>query len=392
MQTLFDPERHEALVDERWDPGVVRAAIAAIASDALASTRAGFWTAHPLDDQSSDDAPALYTGAAGVYWGLTHLASAGAIAGDDRYQRWACALPAAYRACPDTYGSVPSYFLGESGIVLTALRARHSAELAERLLTVVQGNVHNPTLEALWGAPGSALAAVFAHELGGEERWRAAYLENVRALQDTWREHAGDGCALWQQDLYGKQRRLLGAAHGFAGNVFTLLRGWALVPERERDGVLERALRSLQVTAEVDGERANWPSDTSRQRFFVQWCHGAPGMVTSFARAPAEPELDTLLGKAGELTWQAGPLRKGPNLCHGTAGNGAAFLALFSRSGDERWLERARRFAMHAARQVSSARAAYGRGRYTLWTGDVGVAVYLWQCLNGTPGLVSLDF
>jgi hypothetical protein len=31
----------------------------------------------------------------------------------------------------------------------------------------------------------------------------------------------------------------------------------------------------------------------------------------------------------GELTWRAGPLAKGANLCHGTAGNGYAFLALF---------------------------------------------------------------
>ena len=28
----------------------------------------------------------------------------------------------------------------------------------------------------------------------------------------------------------------------------------------------------------------------------------------------------------GELTWRAGPLRKGPELRHGTAGNGFAFL------------------------------------------------------------------
>jgi hypothetical protein len=90
--------------------------------------------------------------------------------------------------------------------------------------------------------------------------------------------------------------------------------------------------------------------------------------------------------------WRAGPLRKGPGLCHGTAGNGETFLALFARSGDEVWLERARRFAMHAIGQVEAARARYRRGRYTLWTGDLGVAVYLWQCLEGKVGMLSLDF
>jgi hypothetical protein len=82
----------------------------------------------------------------------------------------------------------------------------------------------------------------------------------------------------------------------------------------------------------------------------------------------------------GELTWAAGPLRKGANLCHGTAGNGFALLKLFTRTGDELWHDRARRFAVHAAGQVTAARRSYGRGRYSLWTGDLGTA------LPPTPG------
>ena len=94
--------------------------------------------------------------------------------------------------------------------------------------------------------------------------------------------------------------------------------------------------------------------------------------------------LDEELAVAGgELTWRAGPLRKGANLCHGTAGNGYAFLALLERTGDERWLARARAFAMHAARQVELSRSEYGRGRYTLWTGDLGTALYLADCIDG---------
>jgi hypothetical protein len=83
------------------------------------------------------------------------------------------------------------------------------------------------------------------------------------------------------------------------------------------------------------------------------------------------------------LTWRAGPLRKGGNLCHGTAGNGYAFLALLERTGDERWLIRARAFATHTARQVELSRSEYGCGRYTLWTGDLGAALYLADCIEG---------
>ena len=88
----------------------------------------------------------------------------------------------------------------------------------------------------------------------------------------------------------------------------------------------------------------------------TQWCHGAPGIVTSFAAIAADDaDLTGLLLAGGELTWRAGPLTKGPGLCHGTAGNGYAFLKLLDRTGDEHWLERARVFAMHAAGQVSGA-------------------------------------
>ena len=83
------------------------------------------------------------------------------------------------------------------------------------------------------------------------------------------------------------------------------------------------------------------------------------------------------------MTWRAGPLRKGVGLCHGTAGNAYALLALWARTGDERWLERARAFTMDAADDVARRRHTEGRGRYTLFTGDIGVALALRSCLTG---------
>ena len=46
---------------------------------------------------------------------------------------------------------------------------------------------------------------------------------------------------------------------------------------------------------------------------------------------------------------------------------------------------------MHAAAQVAAARQQDGRGRYTLWTGDLGTAVFLQQCIAGTSDLPALD-
>jgi hypothetical protein len=398
MSALFDPSRHEPLTDAPWDEGAIRRALAEIVDDTLRAARDGLWPVHPLDGERAPS-HTLYLGSAGVLWGLDWLARQGAIAADARLRAWMLALPERYAAAPDTGSVVPSYFLGESGVLTVALRAERRKEWEERLLASLDSNVHHPALELLWGAPGTALAAVFQHELTGDERWRSSYLRSAQALLDTWQWHEESGCELWLQDLYGKQLRYLGSAHGFAGNVFALLRGRELLPPLIQRAVQERALEALRATALFDDEGgANWPVFPGSQKSVVQWCHGAPGIISAFARAPQAAELDELLLSGGELTWRAGPLQKGASLCHGSAGSGAACLALFERSGDERWLGRARRLAVHAAQQVAAARQAHGQGRYSLWTGDVGVAVFLWQCLQGgasargCSGLPSLDF
>jgi hypothetical protein len=110
--------------------------------------------------------------------------------------------------------------------------------------------------------------------------------------------------------------------------------------------------------------------------------------------ASAAEYLDEELLLAGaELTWRAGPHgdERGSSICHGTAGNGYAFLKTFARTGDERWLERARSFAVHALGQLRRQRRARGRGRYSLWTGDLGVALFLADCLDERTGYPIID-
>ena len=122
----------------------------------------------------------------------------------------------------------------------------------------------------------------------------------------------------------------------------------------------------------------------------IQVCHGAPGFIVCLADMPGS-ELDELLVAGGETTWKAGPLTKGSNLCHGTGGNGYAFLKLYRRTGDAKWLERARAFAMHGISQTEADAERYGQMRYSLWTGDPGFAIYLWGCIHGAAAFPSLD-
>jgi len=250
-----------------------------------------------------------------------------------------------------------------------------------------RANADNPSLEFNWGSPGTMLAAAVMFERTRDQRWRTAWTESADRLWSVWR---GDP---WEQDLYGRRTHIIGPAHGFAGNVFVLARGDLL--DDERRATLEtRAVATLDLHALRAAGVAQWrPSlEPSRVPRRTQWCHGAPGIVASLATlAPGNDALTELLVAGGELTWRAGPLRKGAGLCHGTAGNGYAFLKLLARTGDELWLHRARAFAMHAIEQVERATDAHGRGRHTLWTGDPGTALYLASCLEADAAFPTLD-
>jgi len=91
------------------------------------------------------------------------------------------------------------------------------------------------------------------------------------------------------------------------------------------------------------------------------------------------------------LIWRAGPLTKLPSLCHGVPGSGYALLKLFARSGNERWLARARRFAMHAIEQAERGKRDHGQRKYSLWTGDLGLAVFLLDCIHAADAMPMLE-
>lgn len=358
---LFSPEAHEAAVDEPWSADQARTAIAAIVADAEDAFEDG-WPMHPQDEEPDDEPGGkfrtVYIGGAGVVDALHRLAQRGFVELRRDYVPY---LEQSLEAPPDfpEDDSERSLWMGEMGIRLVLQRLAPSQANLDRLSKLIAANEQDERCELMWGSPGSILAG---RELGVDVTPSIEWLRGRR-----------DAEGLWTQQLYGRSDRLLGPAHGFAGCVLAL----GDVPDASE------TLRRLAV--EEDG-LVNWPPVAGRAldangdgQIRTQWCHGAPGMVATLGHVMDEE----LAVAGGELTWRAGPLRKGANLCHGTAGNGYAFLALVERTGDERWLTRARAFAMHAAGQVEQSRSEHGRGRHTLWTGDPGSALYLADCVDG---------
>jgi hypothetical protein len=366
---IYDRDAHEPLTETAWNDARVREGIASIVTDAERSIEDGVWPNHPLDGE--DDPPGLtdvYGGAAGMLWALHVLGSMLDLASlaDGALRR--------YRQRPDWGENVPSLLGGESGILLVATLLGAPDHL-ERLRERIDENERNPTWELMWGSPGTMLAARVAGFGDEYERSAAVLLAEWDATDD----------GIWTQRLPGERgpSRYLGPVHGFAGNVHAL-RGYLSDDELRRR--IDGPLRAMAV---VEDGLVNWfPYVGAPEPNRLQWCHGAPGMVTTLGDLmPRE-----FLAGGAELTWRAGPLAKGPGLCHGTAGNGYALLRAHELTGDREWLERACRFAVHALEQVERARTEHGRGRFTLYTGDIGAALFARSSLDVDARFPTIDF
>ena len=410
---LFDATRHEPLNAPPWSESRARAAVARIVDAAHAEFDAdiGGWRLHPQDDPPAPGAHAanLYWGATGVIWALQHLASRGLVPAPRDWRPVIETLPDRVHAeaAHEEHGTA-SYLFGDSAPLLLAWQATRRADLADRLFAVVQGNLHNPVHEPLWGNAGTVLAAIHMAGQCDDARWPALVRQAVNALHDDMVTDPDTGTWTWQQDLYGHRTRYLGAGHGLAGNAFAALRASAWADASTLQAIDQRSFDTLNAVvlrvpspAGSQADLVNWHALTDRDRIdtwlasgrrpLVQDCHGAPGVVCRLARHAPGPAWDALLRAAGEFTWHAGPLVKGPSICHGTAGSALACLKLWRRFGDALWLQRARALALHAAQQVETARAAHGMGRHSLWTGDLGVACVLASALDASDDFPTLD-
>ena len=358
---LYAPAAFEPLTDEPWDEARVRDAIAAIVADADAAFDPDeLWPAHEWDGYEARlPLKNLYVGAAGVVFALDELRRGGlAETTLDLFAVAASALER-WRAEPDVMNeSLPepsecALLTGETGILLVACKLGHGLE--DDLRDRIRGNLVSEADELMFGIPGTLVAAV---AMGWEELARES-----AAMLASRREASG----LWTQRIWGTSFQGVGTVHGLVGNVRALLQ----VDDPRNESLRTESAAVLARLATREDGLANWHGEGK-----LQWCAGAPGIVSA-----ARDYLDEELLLAGaELVWRAGPPgeEKGHGICHGTSGNGFALLGAFERTQDELWLERARRFAMHALAQAERM-----PGRYSLFTGGVGTALFAAACVDG---------
>jgi hypothetical protein len=257
--TLYETERHEALIGSEWSEPLARAAIARIVAD----THRGFsveslWPVHPLDVSAERPAPltALYNGAAGVIWALHHLEQIGAVAPGPDYGSCVRQLVQRHRFDLERYPALEQYlgteaashFIGEAGMLMLHWKLEPSVRLADQIYAAAQAKLADMR-GLLWGAAGSLLAVLHMHENTGARRWLELAREHVAALCSRWQPVTGNAYRAWTAELYGITETRLGALHGFMANACAIARCAALLPESERATTRMRIWQTVQCTA-----------------------------------------------------------------------------------------------------------------------------------------------
>ncbi len=280
---LYQPERHLQLKPLDWNPERVKAWLSVFAQAALKSkAQTARWPIHPRDASDFGDQKliprltTLYCGEAGVWLALARLAQAGYIQLPQPLAEIYSELLQAYTAAPETGERVPSWFLGESSLLTASWLAQPDRQIEDQLEAVICANRQNPTREALWGAPGTMIGSLFLWEQSHKQRWADIYRQNVEAIWDSWHFDEPSQTWLWEQDMYGRQTRYLGAGHGWAGNLYPLWRGYDLLTAEQQQSLSERTISGLNQLIQVCPPGANWPAlpggGATHAVAMVPWC------------------------------------------------------------------------------------------------------------------------
>ncbi|XP_054847960.1 lanC-like protein 2 [Eublepharis macularius] len=203
--------------------------------------------------------------------------------------------------------------------------------------------------ELLYGKAGYLYALLYLNtEIGPDTVPQSVIKEVIDSIIESGKkfsleERKAERCPLLYQ---WHKKQYIGAAHGVAGIYYMLMQPASHV---DQETLTELVKPSIDYVRHKKFRSGNYPSSLSNETDrLVHWCHGAPGVIHMLMQAYQVFKEDKYLKDAMECSdviWQRGLLRKGYGLCHGTAGNGYAFLSLYRLTQDKKYLYRACKFA-----------------------------------------------
>ncbi|KAL8243462.1 hypothetical protein R6Q59_009720 [Mikania micrantha] len=194
--------------------------------------------------------------------------------------------------------------------------------------------------ELLYGRAGYLWACLFLNKNFGQNTISSAHMRTITdEIIKSGRKLCTKECPL-MYEWHGK--RYWGAAHGLIG-IMNVLMDMVLTEDE-----LEDVKSTLFYMIKNRFSSGNYPSsEGSGSDCLVHWCHGAPGVTLTLAKAAkvfGDEEFYKAAMEAGEVVWKRGLLKR-VGICHGVSGNAYAFLSLYRLTGDVKFLYRAKAFA-----------------------------------------------
>uniref|UniRef100_A0A914UL35 LanC-like protein 2 n=1 Tax=Plectus sambesii TaxID=2011161 RepID=A0A914UL35_9BILA len=193
--------------------------------------------------------------------------------------------------------------------------------------------------ELLYGRAGYLYCLQFVRTHCGASSSIDAAIEDVKNRIIESGESANGSFPLsyaWHDKEY------LGAAHGWAGILFQLMR----TPNFDKDAKSKELVKAtLDGLLKLAFRSGNFPSSIGNESDrLVHWCHGAPGFIHTLLQAHKTFGDERYLQAAkrcADVIWNRGLLKKGYGLCHGVAGNAYALISVWKATGEVAYLYQA---------------------------------------------------
>ncbi|KAK9152701.1 hypothetical protein Sjap_000181 [Stephania japonica] len=293
------------------------------------------------------------------------------------------------RACDSASrgSSRVTFICGRAGVcALGAVVAKHCGD--DRLLAYYLNQFGEIKLprdipnELLYGRAGFLWACSFLNQHLGADTVPSAHISIVvKQVIDEGRKLSRNGPCPLMYEWHGK--KYWGAAHGLAG-VLHVLMDVELKPDE-----IEGVKGTLHYMIQNRFPSGNYPSSEGRDSDrLVHWCHGAPGVALTLAKAAkvfGDEKFAQATLEAGEVVWNRGLLKR-VGICHGISGNAYVFLALYRLTGDVKFLYQAKAFTCflldRAIKLISEGEMHGGDCPYSLFEGIGGMAYLLLDMLE----------
>lgn len=324
----------------------------------------------------------------------------------------ACGRPGAFESAelrlgPHTIGE-RSFYHHEAGVhavhaLVAAARDDHDTAGAAVRAFVAAAGRPCPHLDVTFGRSGLLLGCAqlvaalpggpALTQLGDGTRDGVVGAGGSALTQLGWELRDGIDAQLAGQPDIASARELpsLGAAHGWAGYLYAVLR-WAAVTGEPPSTVVVDRLGQLATLGQWRGRAVYWPSHVGAPlagaALAASWCNGAAGYVplwTLAAVATGEERFGRLAAAAAWAVYGDDGSAPG-DLCCGYAGRAHALAAMYRHTGERDWLAMAGALAERSAERV---RAQQMR-RDSLYKGEQGVALLVAELTGPVPGGMPL--